>query len=189
LLSNRPRDAVRARFLASQARDPEPHYEHSEIGFNYRLSNLLAAVGRAQLRHLDEKIERRRVTRAYYMDKLRDVPGISFMPEPSYGRSNAWLTCVLVDPEEFGAGRERIRLHLEKENIEARPVWKPMHLQPAYAACRTRGGSVAAALFDRGLCLPSGSSLGEPDRQRVMSAFLTSRGNPTFAESASHVAS
>lgn len=159
----------RARFLATQARDPAPHYEHSTIGYNYRMSNLLAAVGRAQLEALPARVAARRRNFDAYRALLGDLPGLSFMPEAPYGRCSRWLTCVTIEPELFGATREDVRLSLEAEDIEARPVWKPMHLQPVFAGCRTTGGSVAARLFARGLCLPSGSSLTEEDIQRVAS--------------------
>jgi pyridoxal phosphate-dependent aminotransferase EpsN len=171
LVSNDGALIRKARFLATQARDPAPHYEHSEIGFNYRLSNLLAALGRAQLRNLDDRIARRRFNREFYRRALGSVPGVEFMPEAEYGRSNAWLTCITIDPETAGVDREAIRVHLESRNIESRPVWKPMHLQPVYRACRVRGGTVSAGLFERGLCLPSGSDLTEDDRDRVLEAL------------------
>jgi len=158
----------KARFLATQARDPAPHYEHSTVGYNYRMSNLLAAVGRGQLKVIEERIAARRRNCELYQAALGDLPGISFMPEAPYGRSNRWLTCITVNPDEFGATREDIRLALEAENIEARPVWKPMHLQSVFASCRRRGGETAAELFDRGLCLPSGSSLREKDLRRTV---------------------
>jgi dTDP-4-amino-4,6-dideoxygalactose transaminase len=162
-------DAIaRARKLASQAREPFAHYEHAEIGFNYRLSNLLAAVGRGQLRVLDERVAARRRTFDGYRRGLADLPGIGFMPEAPYGRANRWLTCVTIDPDLFGADREAIRRALEAEDVESRPVWKPMHLQPVFAGCRTVGGQVAERLFGRGLCLPSGSSLSDDDRERVI---------------------
>ena len=161
----------RARFLSTQARDPAPHYQHSTIGYNYRMSNLLAAVGRGQLRVLDERVEQRRANNAFYRRELAGQPGIEFMPESAYGRSNCWLTCITVEPDAFGADREAIRLHLEATDIESRPLWKPMHLQPAFAGCRRRGGEVSAALFDRGLCLPSGSSLGPAERERILAAL------------------
>jgi dTDP-4-amino-4,6-dideoxygalactose transaminase len=165
----------RARHLASQARDAAPHYEHSTIGFNYRLSNLLAAVGRAQLQTLAEKVERRRAIRRRYQDELGALPGLEFFAEAPYGRSNAWLTCITVDPRAFGASSGDIRRHLESRNIESRPVWKPMHLQPAFRQCRVRGGSVAAALFEAGLCLPSGSSLSDVDQKSVIAAIAEVR--------------
>ena len=173
LVSGRRSIVERARFLASQARDPAPHYQHAEIGYNYRLSNLLAGLGRGQLQTLDARVARRREINANYRRALAGVPGVSFMPEAVYGRSNCWLTCILVDPTTFGASREEIRLHFEEADIEARPVWKPMHLQPAFAGCRTRGGNAAEALFDRGLCLPSGSSLTDEDLTRVVAGIVT----------------
>jgi len=169
LVSKRPEWIERARHLATQARDQAPHYQHSEIGFNYRMSNLLAAVGLGQLRNLDLRLAQRRANNAHYRHHLAGLPGIDIMPEAPYGRSNCWLTCVTVDPRRFGATREDLRRYLEQSNIESRPVWKPMHLQPAFAGCRVRGGAVAARLFEQGLCLPSGSSLTETDRWRVVS--------------------
>ncbi len=157
MLVSRRKDWIdRARFLATQARDPAPHYQHSAIGHNYRLSNLLAAVGRGQLRVLDERVAARRATNAFYREALGGLPGVDFLPEAPAGRSNGWLTCVTVDPARFGATREDVRLRLEGLDIESRPVWKPMHLQPIFAGCRAIGGSVAEELFERGLCLPSG---------------------------------
>jgi dTDP-4-amino-4,6-dideoxygalactose transaminase len=158
----------RARFLATQARDPAPHYQHSTIGYNYRMSNILAAIGRGQLRVLDERVEARSRNFDYYRQYLGQLPGISFMPEATYGRCTRWLTCIVVDPEAFGASREDIRHALEKENIEARPLWKPMHLQPVFAGCRVRGGAVSAGLFELGLCLPSGSQITYNDLERVV---------------------
>lgn len=157
-----------ARKLATQARDPAPHYEHSEIGYNYRLSNVLAAIGRGQLRLLGERVAARRGNFEAYQRDLSDLPGIAFMPEAPWGRSSRWLTVITVDPAAFGSDREAIRLALEAENIEARPVWKPMHLQPVFRGAEVWGGDVARGVFERGLCLPSGSSLEEADRQRVV---------------------
>jgi pyridoxal phosphate-dependent aminotransferase EpsN len=158
----------KARFLATQARDPAPHYEHSEIGFNYRMSNVLAGIGRGQLRVLPERVEARRANWAAYQAALADLPGIEFMPEAAWGRSTRWLTCLLIDPAKFGADREAVRRALEAENIEARPVWKPMHLQPVFAGCDRFGGEVAEGIFAAGLCLPSGSNLQPCDRDRVI---------------------
>jgi dTDP-4-amino-4,6-dideoxygalactose transaminase len=158
----------KARFLATQARDPAPHYEHSEIGFNYRLSNVLAAIGRGQLRVLGERVAARRANCAFYQKAFADLPGIEFMPEAPWGTSSRWLTCVVIDAEKFGADREVIRLALAAENIEARPVWKPMHLQPVFADCARFGGEVAEDLFARGLCLPSGSNLTPTELERVV---------------------
>ena len=158
----------RARFLSTQARDPAPHYQHSHIGYNYRLSNLLAAVGRGQLERLDEKVVRRRGINGFYRKALEELPGIEFMPEASYGRSNCWLTVILITPEKFGTDREAVRLALEVEDIESRPIWKPMHLQPVFESCRMRGGSVSEDFFQRGLCLPSGTQMIEEDLERVV---------------------
>lgn len=157
-----------ARKLATQARDPAPHYQHSEIGYNYRLSNLLAALGRGQLRLLEARVLARRRNFEAYKRALGDLPGLQFMPEASWGRHSRWLTTVTINPAEFGADREQLRLALEAGNVEARPVWKPMHLQPVFLDCPREGGAVSERLFDQGLCLPSGSSLTDADRQRVV---------------------
>jgi dTDP-4-amino-4,6-dideoxygalactose transaminase len=164
-----------ARKLSAQAREPVAHYEHLEVGFNYRMSNLLAALGRGQLESLGERVATRRRIRDRYRELLADAPGITLMPEAEYGTGNAWLTCIVVDPEEFGADRETIRLALEAEDIEARPLWKPMHLQPIYASHVTFGGDVSGRLFERGLCLPSGSALTEADQDRVVAGVLALR--------------
>lgn len=165
--------AAHARKLSTQARDPAPHYQHSEIGYNYRMSNILAAIGRGQLELLPERILARRRIFNYYQQALSDLPGIQFMPEASWGRSTHWLTVITIDPETFGADRETVRLALEEQNIESRPVWKPMHLQPVFAECNHVGGAVAEELFERGLCLPSGSAMTERDLQRVTTAIRT----------------
>lgn len=165
-----------ARKLSTQARDPAPHYEHSELGFNYRLSNVLAALGRAQLMALPDRVAARRTVNARYRELLAGEPGIAFMPEASYGTSNHWLTCVVVDPAAFGADREAIRVALEALDIEARPVWKPMHLQPFFAGDPCYGGSVSARLFERGLCLPSGSALTADDQARVVEGLRGAAG-------------
>ena len=148
-----------ARFLATQARDPAPHYQHSHIGYNYRLSNILAAVGRGQLRVLKDRVNARRAHCETYRRLLGDLPGLTFMPEADYGRCTRWLICVQIDPVKFGADREAVRLALEADNIEARPVWKPLHMQPVFADCERVGGAVSERLFESGLCLPSGSSM------------------------------
>jgi pyridoxal phosphate-dependent aminotransferase EpsN len=159
----------RARFLATQARDAAPHYEHSTIGYNYRLSNVLAGIGRGQLRVLDQRIAARRAHRAFYESALGDLDGIGFMPLSPHGEWNGWLTVITIDPARFGASREDVRQALEKENIESRPVWKPMHLQPVYKGARMFGGAVAERAFEYGLCLPSGSNLTEEARDRTVS--------------------
>jgi dTDP-4-amino-4,6-dideoxygalactose transaminase len=158
----------RARHLATQAREPVPHYEHSELGFNYRLSNLLAALGRAQLGGLEHHMARRRRIDEIYRAELDEVPGIEFMPIAEYGTPNWWLTCITIDPDRFGADRERIRLTLEAEDVESRPTWKPLHLQPVFAGAHVVGGAACAEVFERGLCLPTGSALSESDQSRVV---------------------
>ena len=172
LVSPRREWIERARFLATQARDPAPHYQHSTVGYNYRMSNLLAAVGRGQLRVLDERVRQRRANNAFYRQAFDGVPGVELMPEASYGRANCWLTCITVDPERFGASSEELRRHLEALDIESRPVWKPLHLQPAFSGARCRGGAVAESLFASGLCLPSGSSLRAEERERIFHEIL-----------------
>ena len=197
-----------ARFLSQQARDPFPHYEHTEIGYNYRMSNILAAIGRGQLKVLDKRVKRKREIFDYYKEALGDLQGIEFMPEASYGRSNRWLTVILITPEEFGVDRETVRLALDAENIESRPVWKPMHMQAVFDCgsgfrgskvqgleverlkaeeqraksiehrgkkrykARVVGGQVAEDLFERGLCLPSGTAMMEEDLNRVIEVIL-----------------
>ena len=170
LTSNNAKLIDKARFWATQSRDQAPHYEHSEIGFNYRMSNVLAAIGRGQLRVLEERVNARRRNCAFYQTAFKDLPGVAFMPEADFGRCTRWLTCITVDPKAAGLDREKIRLALEQENIEARPVWKPMHLQPIFKDCAVYGGAVSARLFEHGLCLPSGSNLTDADLQRVVAA-------------------
>ena len=157
----------RIRYLATQARQPAAHYEHTEIGYNYRLSNLLAAVGRGQLMGLEEKIAVRRRNREWYVRELGGLAGVSFMPIPDWSEPNHWLTCVVIDSKAAGVDRERVRLALEAVNIESRPLWKPMHLQPVFAGCARYGGEVSERLFRDGLCLPSGSSLTAEEHGRV----------------------
>lgn len=161
-----------ARSLASQARLPVPHYEHEELGYNYRLSNLLAALGRGQLRSLEARLARRRAVAERYPRALAGVPGLTFMPIPEPVASNHWLTCVLIDAEELGATPEDLRLALEAIDVEARPTWKPLHRQRLYADAPTRGGAVADDVFARGLCLPSGSSLAPADQERIIERIL-----------------
>ncbi len=176
LVSNDDMLVERARHLASQARQPVAHYEHEEVGYNYRLSNLLAALGRAQLSRLDALIDTRRKINQRYRRAFEEIDGITFLSEAPGRRSNCWLTCILLDESRLGATPDQVRRHLEAQNIEARPVWKPMHLQPAYRDCRVVGGEVAEGLFRRGLCLPSGSTLSTEMQQRVIDAFLTTPG-------------
>lgn len=165
----------RARKWSTQAREPAAHYEHTELGYNYRMSNILAAIGRGQLSVLQDRVDRRRAIFEAYEAALGDLPGLSFMPEAAYGRATRWLTVMLVDEADFGCDRETIRLALEDENIEARPVWKPMHCQPVFADARHIGGSVAEDLFNRGLCLPSGSQMSGDDQDRVIGKIRSLR--------------
>ena len=175
LVSKDEKLAEAARFLATQARDPAPHYQHSRIGYNYRLSNVLAAIGRGQLLVLEQRVAEKRRIFDHYLEALGKLPGIDFMPEADYGRSNRWLTCLTIDPDLFGADREQVRLALEKENIESRPVWKPMHMQPVFAAAEVFGGSVCERIFERGLCLPSGTALTSSDLERIAEIFISCR--------------
>ncbi len=168
--------AQRARWLATQTRDSAPHYQHSEIGYNYRLSNLLAGLGRSQLADLGRRVDVRREHNQVYREALGDLPGVEFMSEIPNGRSTFWLSCLTIDPSISGVDRETVRLHLESLDIEARPVWKPMHLQPVFEEYRVYGGEVSARLFDRGLCLPSGSSLDEEGRARVIAGVCEAFG-------------
>lgn len=171
LVSDDPEIVTKAKFLATQARDRAPHYEHTHIGYNYRLSNVCAGIGRGQLQVLDDRVRQRRQNFAYYQEHLGDLPGLAFMPEAEYGTSTRWLTCITIDPDKFGCDRETIRTTLASQNIETRPVWKPMHLQPVFKDCGYIGGNVASELFDRGLCLPSGSNLTEAELARVVEAI------------------
>ena len=168
LVTESAEEAQRARYLATQAREPAPHYEHNTIGYNYRLSNLLAALGRAQLAGLDSRVTRRGRINRRYREALGDLPGVSFLPIAPYGEPNYWLTCVTVDPDAAGTDRETIRLTLEEQDIESRPTWKPLHLQPVFADNKVLGGAVCARIFEHGLCLPTGSALPDDDFDRVV---------------------
>ena len=158
----------KATFLATQARDPAPHYQHSEIGYNYRMSNICAAIGRGQMEVLPERIEQRRKNFEFYKTALKDFTGIAFVEEPEGYFSNRWLTTILLDPTKSSVNREDIRLALLEENIESRPLWKPMHLQPVFKDFPYYGGNISENLFENGLCLPSGSNLEEKDLERVV---------------------
>jgi len=160
----------KAHFLSSQARDEAPYYEHSVLGYNYRLSNILAGIGRGQLLVLEERVRTRRRIFNFYKEHLEDLPGIEFMPEPPYGRSTRWLTCMTLDPEGFGMNQEEVRQSLETHNIEARSLWKPMHMQPVFRGCEFVGEGVSEDLFKKGLCLPSGSNMTQEDLNRVVEA-------------------
>ncbi len=158
----------RARFLATQARDPAPHYQHSVIGYNYRMSNVVAGVGRGQLEVLDLRVRQHREFNAWYRELLKDVPGVTFQSEPSSDfYSNFWLTCIVIDPAVAGTNREKLRLAFEAANIESRPLWKPMHLQPVFAGCPAFVNGTSEALFTNGLCLPSGSNIDDDGRARI----------------------
>ena len=171
LVSHRRELVDRARHLATQARDPAPHYQHSEVGYNYRLSNLLAALGRGQLASLPEKIARRRAVKAMYRRTLGGLPGIELMPDAAYGRSNCWLTCITIDPSRFGASREDARLVLEAADVESRPLWKPMHLQPAAEQYGHKPGDFprAEALCKSVLSLPVHEFITTGQREQVVS--------------------
>jgi dTDP-4-amino-4,6-dideoxygalactose transaminase len=168
LVSDNPEFTTKAKFWATQARDSAPHYQHSETGYNYRMSNVLAGIGRGQLQVLADRVDARRHNCAIYEQALAELPGISFMPEASFGRATRWLTCLTIDPARFGVDREYVRLALAEQQIESRPVWKPLHLQPVFQKCEAIGGGVSEALFHHGLCLPSGSNLNAEDLDRVI---------------------
>ena len=158
----------KAVFLSTQARDNAPHYQHSEIGYNYRMSNICAGIGRGQMEVLDKHIALRREMNAFYRELFKNREGITVLQEPNEDYfSNHWLSAIVIDPEVAGVTREELRLAFEKENIESRPLWKPMHLQPVFEGCLYYGGNVAENLFDNGLCLPSGSNLTGEDRRRI----------------------
>ena len=166
-----------ARKLSTQARESAPHYQHSEIGYNYRLSNILAGVGRGQLQVLEDRVQARRENFEYYQETLGHLAGIQFMPEAAWGRHTRWLTTLTIDPQQFGVDREVVRLALEAENIEARPVWKPMHLQPIFAAYESVGGEVSEQIFTHGLCLPSGSDLTKAELLRIVTIIRNLAGS------------
>jgi len=167
LISSNKESIKKAKFLATQARDNAPHYEHSHIGFNYRLSNVSAAIGLGQLEVLQERVERRREIFEYYKKELSDIKVISFVEEPDGFYSNRWLTTVLIS-EDSKVNREDLRVHLESDNIESRPLWKPMHLQPIFSSCNFYGFDNAEFLFKYGLCLPSGSNMTIEDLNRIV---------------------
>jgi dTDP-4-amino-4,6-dideoxygalactose transaminase len=168
LASNNKAWIERARFLSTQARDNAPHYQHSTIGYNYRLSNVLAGIGRGQMLVLNERIAARRAMFSFYEALFAEVEGITLLAEPTDYYANRWLTTILVDPEKTnGIGREHIRLHLEKHNIESRPLWKPMHLQPVFENAKFYGSGVCEKLFENGLCLPSSSSLSVENKRFI----------------------
>ena len=160
-----------ARKLATQARDNAPHYQHSELGFNYRMSNICAGIGRGQLQVLDERVAQRRANFDFYVDELGDLPGLTFAPEASWGTHTRWLSCLTLEADAFGATREDVRTHLMSLNIEGRPLWKPMHAQPLMQGYEVFGGDVGRDLFERGLCIPSGSNMTDAQRRRVVNGI------------------
>lgn len=167
MASNNKNWIHRAKFLSTQARDPAPYYQHSHVGYNYRLSNICAGIGRGQLQVLDLRVKQRRSVFDFYQKRLGETVGISFQPEAKDSFSNRWLTCILFNDTK-SANPEKIRLALEKENIESRPLWKPMHLQPVFKSAPSYGGAISEDLFSRGLCLPSGSALTNEEQERVI---------------------
>jgi pyridoxal phosphate-dependent aminotransferase EpsN len=169
MLVAQKRDRVdKARFWSTQARDPGLAYEHSEIGYNYRMSNVLAGIGRGQLEVLDLRVKQRRAVAFRYRDAFADLPGIMPMPQACYGLHTNWMSCFLVDEERFGCSRDQLIHLLDAANIESRPIWKPMHLQPLYSSAERYGGEVAEDLFRRGICLPSSSNLSEAQQLYVV---------------------
>lgn len=171
LVAHDPLIKEKAVFYATQARDPAPHYQHSHIGYNYRMSNIVAGIGRGQMSVLNDRVEARRKNFDFYVKELAEIPGFEFLREPNGMYSNRWLTTVLIDEEKAGASSAEIREALEKENIETRPLWKPMHMQPVFEEYPYFGERVAEELFNKGLCLPSGSNLTQEDLNRVVEAI------------------
>ena len=177
LLSDNTEWIDEARFLSNQARDPAPHYQHTRIGYNYRLSNILAAIGRGQLKLLSERVTARRANFERYRTFFEGVDGVRLLPEPVGYFSNRWLTTILIDPSiTHGIDREAVRLALAADNIEARPLWKPMHLQPVFKDAPYFGEALSDRLFDQGLCLPSGSNLTEHEFGRIFESLRTTIG-------------
>lgn len=168
LIANNPEYAKRAIFLATQARDPAPHYQHSQIGYNYRMSNVVAGIGRGQMKVIHQRVEKRRKNFFAYKKHFRNIPGVSLLEEPNNDfHSNHWLTTIYIDSTISGFTSEELRLMLEKENIETRPLWKPMHLQPIFKKYPSYVSGVSENLFNHGLCLPSGSNLTDNDFERI----------------------
>lgn len=173
LISDDLKVIQKARFLATQARDEAPHYQHSTIGYNYRLSNILAGIGRGQMEVLSERVAQRRNINQWYRSFLSGIEGVQFQSEPNNNYfSNFWLTAITINPRLGGVNRENIRKKLQAVNIESRPLWKPMHLQPVFSDALYYGNSVSDRLFDQGLCLPSGSNLTEVDKHRIRIAII-----------------
>lgn len=178
LSGSNPDWIARARFWSTQARDAALWYEHSEMGYNYRMSNVLAGIGRGQLEVLETRVRQRREIAFRYRDAFAGIPGISFMPQSPHGIHTNWLSCFLIDQPAFGASRDELIAALDAAGIESRPVWKPMHLQPLYRHAECCRGEVAEDLFRRGICLPSSSSLAPEDQSRVIAAVRAAAGAP-----------
>lgn len=176
LVSHDGSKVEKARFWAQQARDPGIAYEHSQLGYNYRMSNVLAGIGRGQLDVLDLRVEQRRGIAFRYRDAFASLPGVTLMPQASYGLHTNWLSCFLIEEEKFGCSRDSLICALDEADVESRPVWKPMHLQPLYANCARYGGDVAEDLFRRGICLPSSSSLTEQEQLHVINTVRKAAG-------------
>jgi pyridoxal phosphate-dependent aminotransferase EpsN len=170
----------KARFWATQARDPGVAYEHSEMGFNYRMSNVLAGIGRGQLEVLGLRVQQRRAIALRYQRAFADLPGITLMPQAGFGLHTNWLSCFLIDEVAFGSSRDELIAKLDVAGVESRPVWKPMHLQPLYSDARCYGGAVGEELFRRGICLPSSSSLSEQDQTRVIRAVIQAHADAVY---------
>jgi dTDP-4-amino-4,6-dideoxygalactose transaminase len=173
LVSNSQKYVEKSRFLSTQARDNAPHYQHSEVGFNYRMSNIVAGIGRGQMEVLDERVAQRRANNNRYREYFKNIEGVELQSEPNEDYfSNFWLTAVIIDPAKTGGiDREQVRLAMEAENIECRPLWKPMHMQPVFEGSRFFGEGVCVDLFEKGLCLPSGSNLTNDDFERVFAVL------------------
>jgi len=173
LVCHSENDKIKTVFLATQARDDAPHYQHSHIGYNYRMSNISAGIGRGQVEVLENRIEARRSMTKFYAELFSDIPGINVFEEPSKDfYSNHWLSAITIEPNQAGITRENLRLGLLDSNIESRPLWKPMHLQPIFSDSPYYGGKVCEGLFDKGLCLPSGSNLTDQEKQRIEDSVL-----------------
>jgi pyridoxal phosphate-dependent aminotransferase EpsN len=171
LVTNDEKLASTARFLSTQARDPAPHYQHTTIGYNYRMSNISAGIGRGQLLELSKKVARRRDHFTAYSEAFKNLPGVVMQPEAPWGKSTHWLTCLTIDPKKSKVSAEQIRLSLEKLDIESRPIWKPLHLQPVFSSAEYYGRGVSDRIFSEGLCIPSGSGLTDSHRQKVINSI------------------
>jgi dTDP-4-amino-4,6-dideoxygalactose transaminase len=172
-LSNNEEYIKKARFLATQARDDAPHYQHSEIGYNYRMSNVLAGIGLGQMEVLDDHVKIRREHHLFYKEIFKNTKGVTFLEEPNGDYfSNYWLTTIRIDPDKTGFSREDIRLAFMEENIESRPLWKPMHLQPVFEKYPSYENGISEDLFINGLCLPSGSNLNSEQKNRIKAVLL-----------------